>query len=857
VKAIETEGDNTPDVLEPARIASSYSTSLNTYLSKLLPTRRTQTAYAIIFNTKKSVRDIQYMFTTRHIVGRVWRIVFPEQDTYIYNNVDGTRSVLTVLRRVQNGRRYLGIDFWYSHYYLVGRYGIPDFYKLVAYTGIEDVHALNKPVILVTEPRATTYYVKCHVEPTPSTTTYTLPPTVPTSVPKVCEDITQLPSSVLEELPLSDVKITPAPATKASAFEFSSPQQTSTIEYSITAEKGAVLASLTLEGTFTSYQVFVADENGNKVGPTQNLLGADTFDPGMSHDFNRNISEMHTITLIITGPSTGFYVNVTEFDVCLPEFKFCRLTQDEVLQRLSYLPLNGILGTSVDDGEEVNYGLNMAHGDVLEDGTVVKGHCYECECTNYTLVCRIVEDCRCPNYTTRCEGTCDNPVLVVEFDVEGVDPSCKPNDTCTPSECTTPYDCPSSWGEWSECTNCMRTRTRTCHDSCGDVCDSMKLTETDICGDCTSTTTTTVTTMIPPTTEYCDGDNEEYKCYNHYVRCNETCRAMYNEDACSNLQNVDEDMPCNYSCGCKDGYKRNAAGHCVKMEECECYNGTIPLPVNYRENVSECRYCECKMSEGYICTDIPNCCDIGEWEEWSSCSVTCGDGTRTRTRKVKSGECSDKELTETQSCSPGDCPCILNGKIYQPDEIMDDECRYCKCENGAMTCTSKNNTRPWNPTCDQTCYCADESSEKICVNSPPKCDVDPAKCNNDTHYTVPDPNNSCCKICKPRMKPCEKKVVESKTLNFTHATHGRCVSPPLDVGRCEGSCGFSKSGGDHYAYKRGATDLPIFDIDYFSACECCQAQLAATEVEFTCDKSQEKVKIKVTQIDSCKCTQCT
>ena len=35
------------------------------------------------------------------------------------------------------------------------------------------------------------------------------------------------------------------------------------------------------------------------------------------------------------------------------------------------------------------------------------------------------------------------------------------------------------------------------------------------------------------------------------------------------------------------------------------------------------------------------------------------------------------------------------------------------------------------------------------------------------------------------MKPCEKKIVESKTLNFTHADHGRCVSPPLDVGVSE------------------------------------------------------------------------
>ena len=70
------------------------------------------------------------IFFVHCFAGRVWSIVFPEQDTYIYGNGDGTRNVVTVLRRVQNGRRYLGIDFWYSHYYLVGRYGIPDFYKL-------------------------------------------------------------------------------------------------------------------------------------------------------------------------------------------------------------------------------------------------------------------------------------------------------------------------------------------------------------------------------------------------------------------------------------------------------------------------------------------------------------------------------------------------------------------------------------------------------------------------------------------------------------------------------------------------------------------------------------------------------
>ena len=61
------------------------------------------------------------------------------------------------------------------------------------------------------------------------------------------------------------------------------------------------------------------------------------------------------------------------------------------------------------------------------------------ECINYTLVCRPIENCLCPNYTSRCEGPCDAAVLVVEFDVEGVDPKCRPNDTCVPEECTSKF----------------------------------------------------------------------------------------------------------------------------------------------------------------------------------------------------------------------------------------------------------------------------------------------------------------------------------------------------------------------------------------------------------------------------------
>lgn len=55
-------------------------------------------------------------------------------------------------------------------------------------------------------------------------------------------------------------------------------------------------------------------------------------------------------------------------------------------------------------------------------------------------------------------------------------------------------------------------------------------------------------------------------------------------------------------------------------------------------------------------------CDTGEcptwtpWEPWSPCSVTCGMGKRSRTRACKGGHDCKGETSQEESCDKGSCP---------------------------------------------------------------------------------------------------------------------------------------------------------------------------------------------------------
>ena len=81
----------------------------------------------------------------------------------------------------------------------------------------------------------------------------------------------------------------------------------------------------------------------------------------------------------------------------------------------------------------------------------------------------------------------------------------------------------------------------------------------------------------------------------------------------------------------------------------------------------------------------------GDWSDWSTCSATCGNATRTRSKM-----CSEKNETETQSQPCPNLPpcdaCVCNGEgslTEQCDEegkcnckanIIGDKCDTCQDE---------------------------------------------------------------------------------------------------------------------------------------------------------------------------------
>eukprot|EP00095_Tigriopus_kingsejongensis_P008230 snap_masked-scaffold591_size129331-processed-gene-0.4 protein:Tk08230 transcript:snap_masked-scaffold591_size129331-processed-gene-0.4-mRNA-1 annotation:"SCO-spondin" len=233
-------------------------------------------------------------------------------------------------------------------------------------------------------------------------------------------------------------------------------------------------------------------------------------------------------------------------------------------------------------------------------------------------------------------------------------------------ECN-PGGCPelSEWSEWSDCTKTCesgeRSRERTCDDQRNEnnPCNA-RLTEMETCN----------TQLCPlfnewsewsPCSATCGGGGQERErnCYdpNFRLKCDGEPRQSRfvvracNVDPCPSWTQWSAWSQCSASCG---------GGQNARSRECTLPDGAV------RPN-AECG--EGESNETGNCNENVLCPVLGEWTEWSQCSVSCGGGDRSRTRT-----CGVPGSTQIASASTpaSENPC--QQPLFESEKCNDDRC---------------------------------------------------------------------------------------------------------------------------------------------------------------------------------------
>ncbi|XP_052779568.1 SCO-spondin-like isoform X2 [Mya arenaria] len=436
-----------------------------------------------------------------------------------------------------------------------------------------------------------------------------------------------------------------------------------------------------------------------------------------------------------------------------PKEKVCRLTAEAFEEQMGsspsgsafgYIELNGNPGFN--DGDEL-----VSLDDEIEENMVVNVMCYKCECEKRTINCEPVENC-----TTTCEATpwsdwsecsasCNGGTQSRDREVVSSNPDCDNSEKdfrpCNTQTCEEPPEY-TPWTEWSDCSataNCdegVRVRTRQCqNDMCTDVTDTIEIegcVNGDNCDD----------------EKVCDEAMEEYdECANKI--CEDGPTTCFGEQFNTTCEEMD-DVECVPGCACKNGRVRNEDGECVVPNQCSyCLHpdGSRMVEGERIEGLSPCEYCMC-LNGVYTCAVEETCCEVGEWNEWTSCATDCGSGLRYRYRTTTSG-CEEGSNVEEEECEKEPCKvCVHEQNWYAAWEQINstDPCLVCYCmENGGMQCNEDidadvdGDWSPWSlwQQCTSECGEGQRHRYRSCNSPAPQCggndcegaDTDSEPCN--------------------------------------------------------------------------------------------------------------------------------
>uniref|UniRef100_A0A3P8NP04 SCO-spondin n=1 Tax=Astatotilapia calliptera TaxID=8154 RepID=A0A3P8NP04_ASTCA len=214
-----------------------------------------------------------------------------------------------------------------------------------------------------------------------------------------------------------------------------------------------------------------------------------------------------------------------------------------------------------------------------------------------------------------------------------------------------------------------------------------------------------------------------------FVMCASQC-----PQRCSDLQQGIEcqtNSECQPGCRCPQGTQLQQDGVCVQLWQCDCVDSLGQIWVAGSTHQVDCNNCTC--SDGQLLCSNDSCqatCVWSSWSSWAPCSVSCGQGQRTRYRSLtpdtEGTRCHFEEV-QHRPCSPGTCPplCLLdNQTLSVGDTWLQGECKQCTCTPEGVFCqdidcrgASPYDLCPWSPwsPCSQTCGAGSVSRHRACV----------------------------------------------------------------------------------------------------------------------------------------------
>ncbi|XP_077410354.1 SCO-spondin [Vanacampus margaritifer] len=221
---------------------------------------------------------------------------------------------------------------------------------------------------------------------------------------------------------------------------------------------------------------------------------------------------------------------------------------------------------------------------------------------------------------------------------------------------------------------------------------------------------------------------------------------------CADLQQGIEcqtNTECQPGCRCPKGQLQQD-GACVHLWQCDCVDLQGQIWAAGSGHQIDCNNCSCTNGQ-LVCTNhsCQATCTWSSWSSWASCSVSCGQGRRTRYRSLISEtegtDCQFEEVNH-KPCEPGPCPplCLHDDQeLHVGDTWLQGECKQCTCTPEGdfcqdIDCRVDGGWTPWSvwSDCSVTCGRGTQVQTRACINPPPR--------HNGSHCDGPERQNQEC-----------------------------------------------------------------------------------------------------------------